>query len=253
MNTLQTNVADLLPRPVPAAAPPSAGPLRRRAAALLRAAIRCSPLGRRVIWNWGLIALAAALLLDSLARSVEMLVAFRILQAVGATMVYAAGPAIVTEAFSSHQRGRALGIMTTGGQVGMAVGPLLGGWLVATFGWPAIFWVRAPIALTIGLLSFWVIRDLTKPLRPRRPRHAVQHGIAVVVGVSTARFRGAVAGRPLQGVDFRDPSDRDGFHQFQRFAAAREAGVLVAQEADVVAAADPAAEGGHLSPLPFRR
>ena len=106
-------------------------------------------------------------------RSIEVLVACRILQAVGATMVYAAGPAIVTEAFPSNERGRALGIMTMGGQVGMAVGPLFGGWLVSTFGWPAIFWARAPIALILGLASFWVIRDLTprpgaRPLRLRR-------------------------------------------------------------------------------------
>src|SRR5215212_8911291 len=65
-------------------------------------------IGRRAIWNWGLIALAVALLLDSQARSVQLLVASRILQAVGATMVYAAGPAIITEAFPSSARGRAL-------------------------------------------------------------------------------------------------------------------------------------------------
>lgn len=118
-------------------------------------------IGRRAIWNWGLLALAAALLLDGLAQSIEMLVAFRILQAVGATMVYAAGPAIITEAFPSNERGRAIGIMTMGGQLGMAVGPIFGGWLVATFGWPAIFWGRAPVALVIGLLSFWMIRDLS--------------------------------------------------------------------------------------------
>jgi EmrB/QacA subfamily drug resistance transporter len=120
-------------------------------------------IGRRAIWCWGLIVLAGALLLDSLARSVGMLVACRVLQAVGATMVYAAGPAIVTEAFSHRERGRALGIMTTGGQIGMAAGPLLGGWLVTAFGWPAVFWARTPIALVIGLASFWVIRDLALP------------------------------------------------------------------------------------------
>ena len=120
-------------------------------------------IGRRIIWNYGLLALALALLLDSLAQSVGILVGFRMLQAVGATMVYAAGPAIVTEAFPSSQRGRALGIMTMGGQVGMAAGPLFGGWLVTTFGWPAVFWARAPIALIIGLISFGVIRDLTRP------------------------------------------------------------------------------------------
>jgi EmrB/QacA subfamily drug resistance transporter len=120
-------------------------------------------IGRRAIWCWGLIVLALALLLDSLARSVGGLVVCRMLQAVGATMLYAAGPAIVTEAFPTRERGRALGIMTMGGQIGMAAGPLLGGWLVTAFGWPAVFWARTPIALAIGLASFWVIRDLALP------------------------------------------------------------------------------------------
>jgi EmrB/QacA subfamily drug resistance transporter len=136
--------------------------------------------GRRAIWNWGLIALAVALLLDSLAESIETLVAFRMLQAIGATMIYAAGPAIITEAYPSRERGRALGVMTAGGQVGMAVGPLLGGWLVATFGWPAIFWARAPICLVIGLASFWTIRDLT----PARPGRRFDFGGAATLGLA---------------------------------------------------------------------
>ena len=109
-----------------------------------------------------------------------MLVVCRILQAVGATMLYAAGPAIVTEAFPSNERGRALGIMTMGGQVGMAVGPLFGGWLVSAFGWPAIFWARAPIALLLGLASFWVIRDLAAA----RGRGRFDFGGAATLGLA---------------------------------------------------------------------
>jgi MFS family permease len=122
--------------------------------------------GRRAIWTCGLIALGLALLLDSQAPSIEFLVLFRILQAVGATMLYAAGPAIITEAFPRRQRGWALGIMTMGGQIGTAIGPPLGGWLVATFGWPAIFWGRAPIALLLGVASFW--RSSSGSTRPAR-------------------------------------------------------------------------------------
>lgn len=154
--------------------------------------------GRRTIWNLGLLALALALLLDSLATSIDMLVAFRVLQAIGATMVYAAGPALVSEAFPSYQRGRALGIMTMGGQLGMAAGPLLGGWLVATFGWPSIFWARAPVALLVGLASWWLIRDLTVP--PGRGRFDVGGAatlgiamIALVLGINRAGLLGWAA------------------------------------------------------------
>jgi EmrB/QacA subfamily drug resistance transporter len=159
-------------------------------------------IGRRAIWNWGLIALALALLLDGLAQSVQMLVAFRILQAVGATMIYAAGPAIITEAFPSSGRGRAIGIMTMGGQVGLGIGPIFGGWLVATFGWPAIFWARAPIALAIGLASCWVIRDLTATQRHRRFDFggATTLGLAMVAllfGINQAGTVGWAAPLPL--------------------------------------------------------
>jgi MFS family permease len=70
--------------------------------------------------------------------------------------------------------------MTMGGQVGMAAGPLFGGWLVSTFGWPAIFWARAPIALVLGLLSFWVIRDLT----PAQGRGRFDFGGAATLGLA---------------------------------------------------------------------
>lgn len=158
--------------------------------------------GRRTIWNGGLFALALALLLDSLAQSIEMLVVFRVLQAVGATMIYAAGPALVSEAFPSHQRGQALGVMTMGGQLGMAAGPLVGGWLVATFGWPSIFWARAPVALVVGLASWWVIRDLTTP--PARQRFDIGGAatlglamVALVLGINRAGLLGWAAPLPL--------------------------------------------------------
>jgi EmrB/QacA subfamily drug resistance transporter len=159
-------------------------------------------IGRRAIWNWGLVALALALILDALAPSLPMLVVFRMLQAIGATMIYAAGPAIITEAFPRLQRGRALGIMTMGGQVGMAVGPLFGGWLVATFGWPAIFWARAPLALAIGLASFGVIRDLAVKRGGQRfdVGGAATLGLAMVallVGISQAGTAGWLAPLPL--------------------------------------------------------
>src|SRR5215212_1200343 len=158
--------------------------------------------GRRSIWCWGLVALALALLLDSLARSVPVLVACRVLQAVGATMVYAAGPAIVAETFPSRERGRAIGLMTMGGQAGMAVGPLLGGWLVGAFGWPSIFWARAPVALLLGLASFWIIRGLK--VTRERPRFdfwgAAALGLAMVallLGISQAATIGWADPLPL--------------------------------------------------------
>jgi EmrB/QacA subfamily drug resistance transporter len=202
VNVALPAITDALQAPLPAIQWIIIGYVLTTASTLVGVGRLTDLIGRRTIWNWGLIALALALLLDGLARSIEMLVVFRIFQAVGATMVYAAGPAIVTEAFPSGERGRALGIMTMGGQVGMAVGPLLGGWLVATFGWPAIFWARAPIALALGLASFWVIRDLTAS----RGRARFDFGgaatlglamVALLLGINQAGMAGWAAPLPL--------------------------------------------------------
>jgi MFS family permease len=202
VNVALPAITDALQAPLPAVQWIIIGYVLTTASTLVGVGRLTDLIGRRTIWNWGLIALALALLLDSLARSIEMLVVFRIFQAVGATMVYAAGPAIVTEAFPSAARGRALGIMTMGGQVGMAVGPLLGGWLVMAFGWPAIFWARAPIALILGLASFWVIRDLAAS----RGRARFDFGgaatlglamVALLFGINQAGTAGLAAPLPL--------------------------------------------------------
>lgn len=137
-------------------------------------------IGPRRVWNAGLIALAAALLLDSLSQSLVQLVGARVLQALGATMVYAAGPALVTQRFPGASRGRALGLMTMGGQLGMAAGPTLGGWLVASFGWPAVFWARAPLALAVGVLSLVGVRES----RAAGPRERFDFGGALTLGLA---------------------------------------------------------------------
>lgn len=81
-----------------------------------------------------------------LAESLTQLIAFRAFQALGAGMVMAVGPAIITRAFPAAERGRALGINALSVAAGLAVGPILGGFLITSYGWRWIFFINVPFA-----------------------------------------------------------------------------------------------------------
>jgi MFS family permease len=110
------------------------------------------------MWSHGLVFRAglgwsvAAFVLCAVAPSFGSLLFFRFLQGIGAGLIISCAPAIVTSLYPEARRSHALGIFTLMFALGSAVGPLIGGALVARWGWPAVFWFRAPIALTALLL-----------------------------------------------------------------------------------------------------
>ena len=159
-------------------------------------------IGRRRVWIAGLFALAAALVGCGAAQHIGQLIVARAFQAIGAAMVVASGPALVTAAFPEAQRGRALGLMAMGASAGLASGPLLGGVLVAAFGWQAVFLGRAPVALAAGLLSLALLPRVETPRRRERFDFmgAVLLGLAMVAflrGLNRGPVWGWAAGRTL--------------------------------------------------------
>jgi EmrB/QacA subfamily drug resistance transporter len=99
------------------------------------------------VFRLGLLWTSVAFLLCAAAPSYPWLLCFRVLQGIGAGLVISVAPALVTGLFPEERRSRALGAFTMMFALGSAVGPLLGGVLVHRWGWPAVFWFRAPIAL----------------------------------------------------------------------------------------------------------
>jgi EmrB/QacA subfamily drug resistance transporter len=95
-----------------------------------------------LLWN------GAAFLLCAAAPSFGWLLFCRFLQGIGAALILSCAPALVTGLFPEERRGRALAIFTMMHALGSAGGPLLGGLLVDFWGWPSVFWFRAPIAVT---------------------------------------------------------------------------------------------------------
>lgn len=122
-------------------------------------------IGKKRVYLGGLAVFSLGSFLCGWAGSLGVLVLFRILQAVGAAMLMANGPAIITAVFSARERGAALGTLAMVVSAGLIAGPALGGFLISHLGWPSLFWVNLPVALAgIVLVSLLVERD-HKPKR----------------------------------------------------------------------------------------
>ncbi len=109
--------------------------------------------GHGSLLAWGLLISAVAFTGCGLAPGYGWLVGFRVLQGLGAAMIFGSAPALVTLAVPADSRGRALGFYQMSTAIGYAVGPLLGGMLVDQFGWRATFLFRMPPALLLAWLA----------------------------------------------------------------------------------------------------
>ena len=114
--------------------------------------------GKRRIYMAGLLVFVSGSLCCGLSGTVGLLILARVVQAVGAAMIFALSPSILITAFPGRERGRALGMQATMTYLGVAVGPGLGGMLTQHFGWPTIFYMNIPIGLFTALAAWKVLR-----------------------------------------------------------------------------------------------
>lgn len=162
--------------------------------------------GHAMVFRAGLAWSALAFLLCSYAPGYEWLLVCRVLQGIGAALVISCGPALVTGLFPEALRSRVLGLYALMFAAGSVLGPSLGGLLVAHWGWEAVFWFRAPIALAALLL----LRDLQAPpvVAVREPfdlAGAVLLSLAIgslLLAINQARHLGGggLAALPLAGL-----------------------------------------------------
>ncbi|MFI6443776.1 DHA2 family efflux MFS transporter permease subunit [Kitasatospora sp. NPDC050543] len=142
--------------------------------------------GRRRVFQAGLLLFVLGSLLCSLAPSLEWLVLFRALQAVGGSMLNPVAMSIITNTFTEpRERAQAIGVW--GGVVGisMALGPLLGGFLVSGAGWPAIFLINVPVGLVACLLTARYVPE-SRAAHPRRLDPVGQVLMILLLGSATA-------------------------------------------------------------------
>jgi MFS family permease len=127
--------------------------------------------GRRRTFQIGLTLFAVGSLLCSIAPNIETLIAARLLQAIGGSMMNPVAMSIITQVFTGRvERARAIGVW--GGVVGisMALGPIVGGALIEFVDWRAVFWINLPIcALAILLTAIFVPESKSETMRDVDP------------------------------------------------------------------------------------
>jgi EmrB/QacA subfamily drug resistance transporter len=121
-------------------------------------------LGRRRTFIIGLSVFSAGSLLCSLAPNIELLVVFRMLQAVGGSMLNPVAMSIITNTFTDpRERAQAVGVWGAVIGVSMALGPVLGGVLVTTAGWRSIFWINIPVGVAAIVLALRYVPESKAP------------------------------------------------------------------------------------------
>ena len=142
-------------------------------------------IGRRRVFQIGLAIFTAGSGLCSLAPGLGWLIAFRMLQAIGGSMLNPVAMSIITNTFTDKTE-RALAIGVWGGAYGlsMALGPVAGGLLVNSVGWRGTFWVNIPVGLAAIALTARLVPESRAP-RPRRADPVGQGLIIVMLGALT--------------------------------------------------------------------
>ena len=112
--------------------------------------------GRRPVLLAGIAVFLAGSLLCGAAWSMPSLIAFRLVQGIGAGAIQPVGLTVVGDLYPVHERGRIQGYLASVWGVSSVLGPLAGGLIVRHLGWPWIFWINVPVGLAAaaGFLAF---------------------------------------------------------------------------------------------------
>jgi len=127
---------------------------------LLAAAIMLVPLGRladlfgrRIFFLSGSLIFSLSSLLSVWPETESLFIALRVVQGIGAAMVFSTGTALLVSAYPAGERGKMLGINIAAVYTGLTAGPFIGGLLTQHLGWQAIFIVNAALGLAAAVLA----------------------------------------------------------------------------------------------------
>ncbi|MCB2186000.1 MAG: MFS transporter [Deltaproteobacteria bacterium] len=148
--------------------------------------------GKKIVYQSGMALFVIGSALCGLSPAVGWLIAARAFQGLGAVLMQSQGPAIVTALFPSEHRGKALGVMGSIVSVGLAMGPPLGGILIAWVGWRAIFLVNVPLGL-LGSVLVWRFVPTLPPLQTNQEFDLA--GAVILLVTLTAYSLGLTAGQ----------------------------------------------------------
>jgi EmrB/QacA subfamily drug resistance transporter len=149
--------------------------------------------GREKIFALGFAVFSVTSLLCGLAQDIHQLVAFRLLEGVGAAMIQSSGRALAAEAVPEAMAGRAQGFMTTAHHSGFLLGPVFGGFMIDFLSWRWAFFSLVPLSLAGAALTL----PSLKRARPIGPRRAVDYMGALLVFLVMATLLLALDRRTL--------------------------------------------------------
>jgi len=159
-----------------------------------------SVLGRKRMFLFAIAIFTGASVMCGLSRSLNQLIAFRVLQGFGGGALQPSAQAIMRETFPIEEQGQSMAYYGMIVLLGPAVGPTLGGWLTDTFSWPWIFFVNVPVGVVGVIMGSRYIVD---------PPHMRARGLWRVDGVGIGLM--AVGLASLQIV--LEQGDRDGWSE----------------------------------------
>lgn len=140
--------------------------------------------GRRRLLLAGLAVFSVASLLAGLSPSLPFLIAVRAVQGAGAAAMMALAMAFVSETVPKERIGSTMGLLGTMSAVGTALGPSLGGLLIAAFGWPSIFLVAVPF----GIVAFAFVRHFLPADRKAATASRFDLVGAILLAISLAAY-----------------------------------------------------------------
>jgi len=114
--------------------------------------------GRRWVYSRGLFVFSVGSLFCGMAQNAVWLIAARSFQGMGAAMVMACTPALVSDAFPVSERGKAMGMLGAVVASGLTLGPALGGIIIHFFSWQTIFYINIPIGMATAVIADRVLR-----------------------------------------------------------------------------------------------
>ena len=138
------------------------------AALVLAAGSLSDRLGRKGVLLIGLLLFAAASLAGAFAATAGELIAARAAMGVGAALMFPATLSLLVNVFTERrERAQAIGLWGATTGVGIAAGPIVGGWLLERFWWGSIFCLLAGVAAVIAVLVAWSVPTSRDPATPR--------------------------------------------------------------------------------------
>lgn len=137
--------------------------------------------GHKLLYLYGFVVFTAASAACGLAPSLGVLIAFRVLQGIGAAMLQANSVALVVTSAPHGKVRKALGVQAAAQAIGLALGPTLGGLLVSTWGWRWVFGINVPVGIVAVVAGIYLL-PRSKTLTPTKGRD--RSGL-LLLGVAT--------------------------------------------------------------------